>query len=75
MSTLSQIPPKTTDGSELAVKITEYTKSSCSLIIEGVELGLANALRRSVIADVPTLGASSLLSSSGTSMHIVRSVH
>lgn len=55
MSTLSQIPPKTTDGSELAVKITEYTKNSCSLIIEGVELGLANALRRSVIADVATL--------------------
>lgn len=70
MSTLSQIPPKTTDGSELAVKITEYTKNSCSLIIEGVELGLANALRRSVIADVATLGASLAPSDIGTACSV-----
>ena len=61
MSTLSQLPPRSTDGSQMAVKITEYKPDKCSFILEGVELGLANALRRSVIADVATLGGSSYL--------------
>lgn len=52
---LSQNIPKTTDGSELAVKITEYHAGKVAFILDGVELGVANALRRSVIADVATL--------------------
>lgn len=36
---LSQNIPKTTDGSELAVKITEYHAGKVAFILDGVELG------------------------------------
>ncbi|CAD6572382.1 MAG: 45 kDa subunit of RNA polymerase II [Cyphobasidiales sp. Tagirdzhanova-0007] len=50
--------PLTVDGSELKVKITEYDATAnkkVSFILDGVDLGVANALRRAVIADVITL--------------------
>lgn len=38
-TTLSQNIPTTTDGSELAVKITEYHAGKVAFILDGVELG------------------------------------
>jgi len=52
---LSLLPPKTVDGSNLQVKVTELNDARAAFALEGVELGLANALRRSVIADVATI--------------------
>lgn len=39
MSTLSLNPPRTVDGSELQVKVTELNDARAAFILEGVDLG------------------------------------
>jgi len=52
---LSQDVPATTDGSEMKIKVTHLDHERINFVLDGVELGLANALRRTMIADIPTL--------------------
>jgi hypothetical protein len=78
-SALSQDPPRTVDGSELKVKVTQLDHEHVSFILDGTNLGcvlssfsccsaettdglrLANALRRTMISDIATLGKQYLL--------------
>ncbi|BGP56399.1 hypothetical protein JCM8202_000321 [Rhodotorula sphaerocarpa] len=50
-------PPKTEDGEDLRVKITELKSSEGRLhfILDGVHLGFANSLRRAMISRIDTL--------------------
>ncbi|BGP25650.1 RNA polymerase II subunit 3 [Rhodotorula toruloides] len=48
-------PPATYDGADLRVKITELKGERCHFILDGVHLGLANSLRRSMISRIDTL--------------------
>jgi DNA-directed RNA polymerase II subunit RPB3 len=52
---LSLDPPRTTNGTDARLKINELDDKHISFVLEGVELGMANALRRTMIADIPTL--------------------
>merc|ERR1711939_28600 len=57
---LSAEPPKTHDGSELRVKITKSEKENVHFVLDGVELAVANALRRTMIGSVETLAIDSV---------------
>lgn len=50
-------PPKSEDGSDLRVKITELKASDGRIhfVLDGVHLGLANSLRRAMISRIDTL--------------------
>ena len=54
---LAMDPPRSTDGSELKLRVLDLDNEHVHFALEGVELGLANALRRTMLADIPTLGA------------------
>jgi DNA-directed RNA polymerase II subunit RPB3 len=60
--------PKTTDGSELQVKVTELDEQHAAFILEGIELGLANSLRRTMIADLTTIAIHSVEFEENTSV-------
>lgn len=45
-----------TDGEDIVLKIQELTSEHISFVLDGVDLAVANALRRAVISDIPTLG-------------------
>lgn len=47
--------PATTDGSALRTKILSISPSNISFILDGVSLAVANSLRRTMTADIPTL--------------------
>jgi DNA-directed RNA polymerase II subunit RPB3 len=53
-------PPQSTDGSQLQVKVTELDDQHAAFILEGIELGLANSLRRTMIADLTTIAIHSV---------------
>ena len=57
---LSLDPPKSTDGTELKLRVLDLDNERVHFALEGIELGLANALRRTMLADIPTLGPSAL---------------
>ncbi|KAK4699721.1 hypothetical protein P7C70_g6540, partial [Phenoliferia sp. Uapishka_3] len=52
---LSLLPPSTDDGSQLGLHITNLTSERAVFILEGVHLGLANSLRRTLISNIETL--------------------
>jgi len=60
--------PKTTDGSELQVKVTELDDQHATFILDGIELGLANSLRRTMIADLTTIAIHSVEFEENTSV-------
>lgn len=60
--------PKTTDGSELQTKLTSLDESTASFIVEGIDLALANGLRRIVMADIPTLAIETVWIEENTSV-------
>lgn len=68
MAYLSPHVPKTTDGSELQTKVTGLDENSASFVVEGIELGLANALRRTMMADIPTLAIETVWIEKNTSV-------
>lgn len=57
---LSAEPPKSIDGSQLQVKVTELDDQHVAFILEGVDLALANSLRRTMIADLTTIAIHSV---------------
>jgi DNA-directed RNA polymerase II subunit RPB3 len=52
--------PTSTDGSELGVSIQTLNDERLAMVLDGVELALANALRRTMIANIPTLGTAAM---------------
>jgi len=55
MTALPLDPPTSTDGSELKIRVPQLDDERIVIIAEGIELGLANAFRRTIIADIVTL--------------------
>lgn len=53
---LSLDPPRNGGKEELRVKVLDLDQEHVHFALEGVELGVANALRRTMLADIPTLG-------------------
>lgn len=68
MTYVSPVPPKTTDGSELQTKLTDLDGNGVSFIVEGIDLGLANAVRRTMMADIPTLAIETVWIEENTSV-------
>ncbi|GAA6062926.1 hypothetical protein JCM10212_007157 [Sporobolomyces blumeae] len=61
-------PPGTLDGADLRVKITELKDDHCHFILDGVHLGLANSLRRSMISRIDTLAIDQVQITENTSV-------
>lgn len=65
---LSLDPPRKTDGTEAKIRVHELDDKHINFVLEGVELGMANALRRTMIADIPTLAIDLVEFQSNTSV-------
>ncbi|GAA5974473.1 hypothetical protein JCM11641_003238 [Rhodosporidiobolus odoratus] len=65
---LPQLPPNTHDGSDLRVRITDLKSDSCHFILDGVHLGLANSIRRSMISRIDTLAIDQVQITENTSV-------
>ncbi|GAA5849333.1 hypothetical protein JCM8547_006517 [Rhodosporidiobolus lusitaniae] len=61
-------PPGTVDGSDLRLKITDLKPDSCHFILDGVHLGLANSIRRSMISRIDTLAIDQVQITENTSV-------
>ncbi|GAA5915265.1 hypothetical protein JCM8208_004519 [Rhodotorula glutinis] len=62
-------PPATYDGADLRVKITELSKDGhVQFILDGVHLGLANSIRRSMISRIDTLAIDQVQITENTSV-------
>lgn len=69
MSTLiSTEVPKSTDGSELQTKLNHLDESNATFIVEGIDLALANGLRRMMMAEIPTLAIETVWIEENTSV-------
>ncbi|GAA5946068.1 hypothetical protein JCM3775_007210 [Rhodotorula graminis] len=62
-------PPATYDGADLRVKITELSKDGhVQFILDGVHLGIANSIRRSMISRIDTLAIDQVQITENTSV-------
>ncbi|GAA5890041.1 hypothetical protein JCM6882_009209 [Rhodosporidiobolus microsporus] len=61
-------PPNTHDGADLRVKITDLKADQCHFILDGVHLGLANSIRRSMISRIDTLAIDQVQITENTSV-------
>ncbi|GAA5832655.1 hypothetical protein JCM11251_001399 [Rhodosporidiobolus azoricus] len=61
-------PPNSHNGDDLRVKITELKGEQCHFILDGVHLGLANSLRRSMISRIDTLAIDQVQITENTSV-------
>jgi DNA-directed RNA polymerase II subunit RPB3 len=63
-------PTQSTDGSQLQVKFTKLDNpdQNVAFILEGIKLGLANSLRRTMIADLTTIAIHLVKFEENTSM-------
>ncbi|BGP17476.1 hypothetical protein JCM10213_004428 [Rhodosporidiobolus nylandii] len=68
MVDLPQQPPNTHDGADLRVKITQLKDDQVHFILDGVHLGLANSLRRSMISRIDTLAIDQVQITENTSV-------
>ena len=63
MKSLSEVPPMS-----LAIKILEHTRTMVKFELRGVDLPIANALRRIIIAEVPTMAVDLVTINANTSV-------
>ncbi|KAL8278764.1 hypothetical protein RQP46_008833 [Phenoliferia psychrophenolica] len=68
MEELSLIPPTSDDGSSLLVKVTKLDRERAVFILDGVHLGLANSLRRTLISSIETLAIDQVQIETNTSV-------
>ncbi|MBW0486611.1 hypothetical protein O181_026326 [Austropuccinia psidii MF-1] len=61
-------PPQSIDGSNLQVKVTELDDQRVAFVLEGVDLAVANSLRRTMIADLTTIAIHSVEFEENTSV-------
>ncbi|EGG02702.1 uncharacterized protein MELLADRAFT_72730 [Melampsora larici-populina 98AG31] len=61
-------PPQSIDGSNLQVKVTELDERHAAFVVEGVDLALANSLRRTIMADLTTVAIHSVEFEENTSV-------
>lgn len=61
-------PPKSIDGTRLQVKVTELDDRHTAFVVEGVDLALANSLRRTIMADLTTIAIHSVEFEENTSV-------
>ncbi|KAM0747016.1 insert subdomain of RNA polymerase alpha subunit [Meredithblackwellia eburnea MCA 4105] len=68
MDELSLDPPRTDNGSEIKVKVHKLDSERVSFIIDGIHLGLANSVRRTIISNIETLAIDQVQINANTSV-------
>ena len=68
MDDLPLIPPVSDDGKELRVKVTKLDSERVVFVLDGVHLGLANSLRRTLISSIETLAIDQVQIETNTSV-------